>query len=515
MRSDSRDEKAASILRALPDPVTVRPDDIRYENLCRAYNYRFVARPDYFQLAHSPQQVESAVRAAVAAGKRIVARSRGHCGEDFVASPDVEVVLDLSPMSRVGFDPERGAFVVEAGASVGRMVRELFHGWGVTVPCGFCMGVGAGGHISGGGYGPMSRRMGLSVDHLDAVEVVVVDGNGTVSTVVASRAENDPNRDLWWAHTGGGGGNFGVITRYWMRSPGASGTDPAGLLPRPPGALHIAEASWSWEDLAEADFVRLTGNFLDWQARNSAPDSPDVDLYATLNCLHRSAGNVGLQAHLPEDAPHASARMDAFLHALRSGVRAAPAVSRQSLPWLAATQYLAVPDTGPSAIALRCKVKSADLCAPHTPEQLATAHRHLTRDDYRGGYASLEYIAYGGEVNAVPTGATAVARGALTKSFYMVTWKDPADDERQVRWIREFYRDMHASTGGVPVPNDVTTGAYINYADVDLADPEWNSSEVPWHALYYGANYPKLQEVKAKWDPLNVFHHALSVVAEP
>ncbi|MFD7549587.1 BBE domain-containing protein [Streptomyces sp. NPDC059578] len=494
-----------------PSSTKVTPDDIRYENLRRAYNYRFTAKPDYFRLVHSPRQVEEAVREAVTARKRITVRSGGHCGEDFVAAPDVDVILDLSPMSHVGFDRERRAFVIEAGTRVGKMINDLFHHWGVTVPCGFCMGVGAGGHISGGGYGPLSRLMGLSVDHLYAIEVVVVDGDGEVSTVVATREEDDPNRDLWWAHTGGGGGNFGVITRYWMRSPEASGTDPAELLPHPPNALHIAEVSWPWDRLAEADFVRLISNFTDWQLANSAANSPNIDLYALVNCLHRSAGNIAMNAQIPADAPNAQARMDRFLEELNAGVGVAPTVRRQTLPWLAATRYLAVPDTGPTALALRCKVKSADLRAPHDAEQLATIYRHLTRDDYRGTYSALEYIAYGGKVNTVPSEATAIPRGALLKTFYMVTWQDPAADDEHLRWIREFYRDVHASTGGVPVPNGINTGAYINYADVDLADPQWNTSSTPWHALYYGENYPRLQEVKAKWDPLNVFHHALSV----
>ncbi|MEU6485849.1 FAD-binding protein [Streptomyces sp. NPDC046887] len=500
-RDDSEDEKGN----------LVTPADIRYENLCHAYNYRFVAKPDYFRLAHSPQQVEEAVREAVAAGKRITVRSGGHCGEDFVAAPDVQVILDLSAMSRVDFDPERNAFVIEAGASVGEMTRTLFQRWGVTLPVGFCMGVGAGGHISGGGYGPLSRLLGLSVDHLYAVEVVVVDQDRNVSTVVATREESDPDRDLWWAHTGGGGGNFGVITRYWMRSPEASGTDPAGLLPRPPSALRIAEASWPWQQLSEADFIRLLGNFMDWQLANSTVDSPNVDLYATLNCLHRSAGNIVLQAQLPAESPDAAARMAAFLDALNTGVPPAPSIRFLTLPWMAASRYLAVPDTGPAAIGLRCKVKSADLRAPYGADQLATLYRHLTRDDYRAGYASVEFIAYGGKVNTVPSAATAIPRDALLKMFSMVTWQDPVEDDRQLRWIRELYRELHSSTGGVPVPNEVTTGAYINYADVDLADPEWNTSGVPWHALYYGENYPRLQQVKARWDPLDIFHHALSI----
>jgi hypothetical protein len=90
--------------------------------------------------------------------------------------------------------------------------------------------------------------------------------------------------------------------------------------------------------------------------------------------------------------------------------------------------------------------------------------------------------------------------------LYLTGWTNPAEDDRHVGWLREFYRDMYADTSGVP-----TAGAYINYPDVDLADPEWNPSDRPWHALYYGDNYTGLQAVKARWDPQNVFQHALSV----
>ncbi|WP_343704510.1 BBE domain-containing protein [Chitinophaga sp.] len=51
----------------------------------------------------------------------------------------------------------------------------------------------------------------------------------------------------------------------------------------------------------------------------------------------------------------------------------------------------------------------------------------------------------------------------------------------------------------------------INHPDTDVADPAWNQSGEPWHMLYYKENYPRLQQVKRKWDPLKVFHHALSV----
>ena len=63
----------------------------------------------------------------------------------------------------------------------------------------------------------------------------------------------------------------------------------------------------------------------------------------------------------------------------------------------------------------------------------------------------------------------------------------------------------------MPAPGELCDGAMINHPDVDLADPEWNTSGVPWHALYYKDGYPRLQRVKARWDPRDAFRHALSI----
>lgn len=74
---------------------------------------------------------------------------------------------------------------------------------------------------------------------------------------------------------------------------------------------------------------------------------------------------------------------------------------------------------------------------------------------------------------------------------------------------------MYRDTGGVPVPGEVSDGSYINYPDVDLTDPAWNTSGTPWHTLYCKDNYPRLQRAKAHWDPCNVFRHALAIELPP
>jgi len=97
------------------------------------------------------------------------------------------------------------------------------------------------------------------------------------------------------------------------------------------------------------------------------------------------------------------------------------------------------------------------------------------------------------------------------------TWPAPRavwihkDEAKNLALVRAFYRDLFAESGGVPMPGEAYDGALINHSDIDLADPTLNTSGVPWHQLYYKTNYPRLQRIKARWDPRDVFQHALSI----
>ena len=240
-------------------------DDPRYGDLVRrGFNQRFTSTPDYVRAVGSTAQVVEAVQDAVGAGLRLAARSGGHCLEGFVADPAVRVLIDTSRMNGTWYDPEMNAFAVEAGATLGEMYRKLFLGWGVTVPAGESPDIGVGGHVSGGAFGFLCREHGLAADHLYGVELVVVDETGTARTLVATRELSDPNRDLWWAHTGGGPGNFGIVTRCWFRSPGANGKDPGSLLPTAPESVLVFRVEWNWEQIDEAAFTRLMRNHGTW-----------------------------------------------------------------------------------------------------------------------------------------------------------------------------------------------------------------------------------------------------------
>jgi len=487
-------------------PVTVGTRDPRYLELTtKAYNGRFTGRPESVRVLGSPEQVPRFLEEAVRSGKRFAVRGGGHCFENFVDDPAVRLVADISEMRSVYFDPGRQAFAVEAGATLGEIYRRLYLGWGVTIPGGTCPSVGAGGHVVGGGYGLLSQQHGMVIDHLEAVEVAVVGRSGRAELVVGSRSPQDPNHDLWWAHTGGGGGNFGIATRYWFRSPNAVGTDPGALLPKPPSSVTKRIVTWNWADLTEQSLTTLVRNYGRLHAGGGA--APDPRLHSSLGVYHQLAGIVILDIQLVADAPDGTRLIDDYIAAVARGVDAPPSVQEHSLSWLKAT-----PPLQSSAGRYRFKTKSGLLRKPWSDEQIATVYRYLTDGGPERSGAAAYLGSFGGAVNSVPATATAMThRDSALVAFYETGWQTEAEDAANLAWLREFYRDVYATTGGVPVPNAENDGTFINYADADLADPAWNTSGVPWHAMYYRDNYPRLQQIKARWDPRNVFRHALSI----
>jgi FAD/FMN-containing dehydrogenase len=493
---------------------TVTPADQRYGDLVRNWNGRFTGSPDYVRVVGTTADVQLALAEAVRSGKQLAVRSGGHCLENFVANPAVRIQIDMGSMTSIYYDPQYNAIAIEPGATLREVYKTLYTRWGVTIPGGICPSVGVGGHVSGGGYGPLARRSGIVPDHLYAVELVTVDSSGTPCTVVATRENNDPNRELWWAHTGGGGGNFGVVTKYWMRSNGTTGTNPGDLLPKPPKMARLVTMSWQWSALNEQTFSRLVKNYMNWHVANSAPGAAATRLSADFFGLHvNSSPVVSIRAIVDPTENDSASLLAGFRAAVSDSVGVTPSVSESTHPWLEATNVLGPSDAGPS-VRLRNKVKGSYIRLCYTDEQLATTYRYLTDPSIRSPLAGVLFGSYGGKANSVAPAATASPqRDSVLKALHPVYWADPSQDNLHLSWLRNFYRDVHATTGGVPGLDGVTDGSYINYADTDLADPAWNKSGTPWSTLYYKGNYRRLQAVKAKWDPLNVFRHALSIQA--
>ncbi|MFI5064679.1 MAG: FAD-binding oxidoreductase [Streptosporangiales bacterium] len=460
----------------------IYPADPRYATMRMGFNRRWVGSPAYIQVVRNAHQAVAAVQRARDAGLRITVRGGGHCYENFSAGNHGGVIIDMSGMQGVYADPA-GLVCVEGGATLWNAYETLFKDYNLTLPGGSCYSVGVGGHIAGGGYGLLSRLHGLTVDYLDAVDVICVDRTGRARLVRARKGDPETGR-LLWAHTGGGGGNFGIVTAYYFRG-----------LPSPPGQVRLASTTWPWSRLTADGFATLLRNYGRFMAAHSSPSSPFAGLFALLHLYHHSAGQVSMTT---QAAGPAAGLLPVFLDQITRGVPGG-STTTISLPWLQATQTLN--GSGPNQ---RGKYKSAYLKTPFPEHQIGAIYRALTDARYANPQALLQVDSYGCRVNVLPPDATAVPqRSSIMKLQYQTYWASPGEDDVNLRWINGFYADVYSASGGVPASNGVTDGCFINYPDVDLP--------ASWPALYYKGNYPALQEVKARWDPRNVFNHQQSI----
>lgn len=486
--------------------------DPRYEVLNRrGFNKRFTGKPEYFKLAETVEDVVAAVQEAVTEGKRLSVRSGGHCLEGFVADPSVQVLLDMSLMTGVYFDEEKKAFCIEAGTLLGEVYRKLFLGWGVLIPAGESPLIGAGGHFQGGCFGFLCREHGLAADYLYGAELVVVDENKKAHTVVATREPNDPNHELWWALTGAGGGNYGIVTKFWFRTPGVNSDNPADLLPKAPASVHLFRANWNWEGADKAAFSRLVKNYCDWCEQNSKAGTPEATLYSLLMLRRLQTGSFGMIG-LCTAGPAAADISRKHVEAVNEGTGLQFTYETEELSWPAFACNPFPELFGVGMDNARMQGKDAFFRKGLTAEQINAVYKHLTTTEYNIMGAMFGMVTYGGKVNTIAPDATATPqRDCIISSACSAGWGSKEEEAAHIAWNRSLYRELFAATGGVPVPNEQTDGAMINHPDTDLADPALNTSGLHYSAFYWKENYPRLQKAKMRWDPLNIFRHALSI----
>ncbi|MET8824593.1 hypothetical protein ABZX40_03565 [Streptomyces sp. NPDC004610] len=325
-------------------------------------------------LVSSTAQARRAVATAVAGGHRIASSAAARTGAPDTARRPPCAIVDLSAMNAVHFDPERGAFAVEAGARPADVQRILYQRWGVTVP------PAAGPRPCGlGCHRPLAPH-GLSDAYTCAVEVVLVDAYGQTRAVVATGAPGDPHRDLWLAHTTVGAEQIGLVTRYWFRTPGSLGDDPAALLPRAPSALLSSVVVMPNGELGQRQLPALLHNYRRW--RQHRPHTNARAAYRSVFggiALSGPRRDIGVGAvlalHVDSAVPEAEQALRTDRAALTAGLTLSDrcrVLPPRRLPWLAQWHTLPPAPADPAGLlpveadcdCELCSVTTSALCAP-------------------------------------------------------------------------------------------------------------------------------------------------------
>ncbi len=431
----------------------VLPGEPQYDTARQEFNTFFNRFPLVIVFAQETQDVVNAIRWARYWHVPIRIRSGRHSYEGLSVVDD-GIVIDVSDMTQVDIDRKAGTVTVQTGIRNSALYDAL-GAEGLVVPSGICPTPGIGGVALGGGHSILSRPYGLTIDHL--IELTMVDANGSVLF-----ANADHNADLFWASRGGGGGNFGICTSYRFRTHRIN-------------RVAFAEISWNLQDLEP---VLRT-----WQEYNL----PEADERLT-STLGLSSGAQS-SSMLMQGVFLGSAKE--LRHLLRPLLRAGSplTVTIEEIPWLKAVALIAARQP---ASPQPFKSVATYIYDP-LPADGISIIRHFIDKPPASSVASILFQSVGGAVAKVPNEATAYFyRKAQSVMQPWVTWTTPNGVEPGIRWVEDFRRAMRPFTKGV----------YVNTPDLSIKN---------WPKAYYGNNFERLTQVKAKYDPENVFNFPQSI----
>lgn len=431
--------------------------DAGYDEARQSYNAMVDRRPALILRCTGAADVVDAVNLVSEHNLLASVRGGGHSIAGLSVRDDA-VMIDLAHMRAVHVDPERRVARVQAGATLGDVDREtqLF---GLATPGGVVSTTGVAGLALGGGIGWLRRKYGLACDNLSAVEIVTADGKLRV-------ADDDHHPDLYWA-VRGGGGNFGVVTSFEFR------LHPVGPM------VFAAQPMYAAEDAREV----LRG----W--REFVAEAPD-EVTSSVIVITMPAAPL-----LPEAVHDRAVVVPGALYA------GPPAEGERALKPL---RELRAPLADLSGVLPYRALQSAfDAFFPRGQwrsywkstflSELPDAAVDLLADRAlkRPGPFSLFNLQHlGGTMSRVEPRETAFAQRTAP---YLISvdgaWADPADDDRGISFVRTLWDDLREYSTG---------GAYLEMlGDVDQSDELVRAT--------HGDNLGRLAEVKATYDPGNVF----------
>jgi FAD/FMN-containing dehydrogenase len=445
-------------LRAQVNGRVITPDDPAYDQARTVFYGGFDRRPAVVVQAADAADVARVVTLASETGQELAVRSGGHspAGHSVL---DEGIVLDLSAMRALELDAEARTAWAEPGLTAGEYtIAAAAHG--LATGFGDTGSVGIGGITLAGGVGYLVRKHGMTIDDLLAAEVVTADGR-------LLRADADDHPDLFWALRGGGG-NFGVATRLRFRlHPLAQVVGGMLLLPATPEVIagFIAAAQAAPEELSTIANVM------------PAPPLPFIpaEQHGRLIILGMLcwAGDA-------EAGQRALAPFRALATPLADMVRPMPYPGMYP----------------PEEEGFHPKAVGHTMFVDHVGLDVAELIvERLQASDAAMRVAQLRVL--GGAMARVPADATAFAHRGSAIMANVASFYEGADKPARQAWVDDFAAALHQGDDG----------AYTGF----LVE----AGPARTHQAFPGSTWDRLVEVKARYDPTNLFHHNHNVPPAP
>jgi len=425
------------------------PGDPGYDEARAVFSRAIDRRPAVIARPAGAGDVARVVALAAETGLELAVRSGGHSPAGHGVS-EGGIVLDLSSLKRLELDPARRLVWAESGLTAGEVTTAAAE-HGLAVGFGDTPTVGIGGLTLGGGVGYLTRKLGLTIDSLLAAEVVTADGR-------LVRADEESHPDLFWALRGGGG-NFGVVTRFLYRlAPVDEVVGGMLVLPATPETVagFVAAAD------AAPDEVSGIANVM------PAPPAPFVP-----EELRGRPVVLALLVHagVGEAAERALAPFRALAPPVFDGLRPMPYPSIYPPEQEEAAPLGALRSLFLDSVDERVAGELLEWIET-TPAQAAVAQLRVL----------------GGAVARVPDEATAFAhRGSRVMANLAAIYGSVDEGPAAEAWVTEFAAAVRQDDAGV----------YVNF----LAD----EGEERVRAAYPGRTWDRLAEVKRRYDPSNLF----------
>jgi FAD/FMN-containing dehydrogenase len=432
----------------------IQPGDPTYDSARKVYNGMIDKHPALIARCADVADVIAGVNFARDCELALAVRGGGHNGPGLGVCDD-GLVLDLSQMKGIRVDPAARTVRVEGGCTWGA-VDHATHPFGLATPSGFISSTGVGGLTLGGGIGYLARTFGLTIDNLLEVDVVLADGR-----FVTANAKEYP--DLFWA-VRGGGGNFGVVTSFLFK------LHPISTVYGGPMIWPLEQASdllKFWRDFITTAPEDING----WFAFITVPPAPP---FPEQFHMKRMCALVWCYTGPLDEAEERFKPIRAF---------GPPAVDFAGpIPWPALQSMFDA--LYPAGLQWYWKAdffrelsdQAVDLHVKYGA-QLPTMH------------STMHIYPINGAAHKVGTGDTAFNfRDVNFAQVIVGVHPDTSQNERMIAWAKDYWLALHAYSAG---------GAYLNMV-MDEGEDMVKAA--------YGNNYARLAQIKAIYDPKNLFH---------